>query len=566
MFCSNCGTQIPDGAMFCPGCGSSTGAPVQPAPVPAQPVQQVAQSAPAPQPVQQVAQSAPAPQPVQQVVQPTPAPQPVPVQPVQPAPVPQPAPVKSKKKKGKTGLIIAIISLLVIAGGVLAFLFLYLFPKKNVELLCKNAWYMVEGIDYNDSDYTGKMMGQYGLEFKEKGTAILHEVYDEETEYDWEISGNTLKCDYFNDDVEILNITDEEFVVKSGDDEIIFVTKKILKKEYKDLYDKYMTMKAKEETWYSTSDTPPAIDNGALPTAAKDNRTGLIKIGIINSDPNESGYRVAQDKDFKTFFTKDNGFDACFAYSMKNDEQIAAAQKLVQDRVDYLLICPANSDGWDNVLKEAQNAGTKVIIYDREVNADPSLYYTSITSNFRTEGEDAVEWLRKQNLDHYSIIHLQGYLGTDAQIGRSEALEEAVANYGDWEYVRKESANWSADEAYMIIYDVLDNEGYIPNVIYAENDDMARGAAQALDEMGYAHGTNGDIIIISFDCNRWALEELLNGRWNYNGQCSPFYASTIIDVINSSENGVPMDKKLYIKELHFTSDTITEEDVKKYGI
>lgn len=425
---------------------------------------------------------------------------------------------------------------------------------------------MVEGIDYNDSDYKGKMMGQYGLEFKEKGTAILHEVYDEETEYDWEISGSTLKCDYFNDDVEILNITDEEFVVKSGDDEIIFVTKKILKKEYKDLYDKYMTMKAKEETWYSTSDTPPAVDNGALPTAAKDNRTGLIKIGIINSDPNESGYRVAQDKDFKTFFTKDNGFDACFAYSMKNDEQVAAAQKLVQDRVDYLLISPVSSDGWDNVLKEAQNTGTKVIIYDREVNVDSSLYYTSIVPNLRKEGEDAVEWLYKQNLDHYSIIHIQGISGSEVQRGRSAALEEAVANNNNWEYLIQDSANWSAEEARNMVYDVIEVGRNVPNVIYAESDEMARGAAQALDELGYAHGTSGDIIIIGFDCNRWALEELLNGRWNYDGQCSPFYASTVADVIESIENGRPVDKRIYIKDMHFTSDTITEDDVKKYGI
>ena len=61
----------------------------------------------------------------------------------------------------------------------------------------------------------------------------------------------------------------------------------------------------------------------------------LIKVGIINNDPNESGYRTANDKDMKNMFTKENGYDASFAYSLKNDEQITAAQKFIQDGVDY---------------------------------------------------------------------------------------------------------------------------------------------------------------------------------------------------------------------------------------
>ena len=57
----------------------------------------------------------------------------------------------------------------------------------------------------------------------------------------------------------------------------------------------------------------------------------LIKVGIINNDPNESGYRTANDKDMKEMFTKENGYDASFAYSLKNDcGQITAAQKFVR--------------------------------------------------------------------------------------------------------------------------------------------------------------------------------------------------------------------------------------------
>ena len=82
----------------------------------------------------------------------------------------------------------------------------------------------------------------------------------------------------------------------------------------------------------------------------------LIKVGIINNDPNESGYRTANDKDMKAMFTEENGYDASFAYSLKNDEQITAAQKFIQDGVDYLLLSAADTAGWDSVLQDAQDA------------------------------------------------------------------------------------------------------------------------------------------------------------------------------------------------------------------
>lgn len=151
------------------------------------------------------------------------------------------------------------------------------------------------------------------------------------------------------------------------------------------------------ETTTDTAAETPAASDGAL-----------IKVGIINNDPNESGYRTANDKDLKAMFTEENGYDASFAYSLKNDEQIAAAQKFIQDEVDYLLISAAGTSGWDSVLQDAQAAGIQVILFDRTIDADESLYVASIVSDMAKEGQTAVDWLASQNLETYNIIHIQG--------------------------------------------------------------------------------------------------------------------------------------------------------------
>ena len=266
----------------------------------------------------------------------------------------------------------------------------------------------------------------------------------------------------------------------------------------------------------------------------------LIKVGIINNDPNESGYRTANDRDMKATFTAENGYEASFFYSLKNEEQIAAAQKFIQDEVDYLLISAAGTSGWDGVLEQAQKAGIKVILFDRTIDADE---------------------LASQGLSEYKIIHIQGVMGSSAQIGRSGALDDKVKAESNWSIVKQQTAEWSEETAQQIVQAVIDS-GEKFNVIYAENDNMAKGAAAALDKANISHGVGKDVIIIGFDCNTWALEELLAGNWNYDGQCNPFQASYIDDII---KNGVKT-KVVIMEEKGFDAKTITDDDVAKYGI
>ena len=321
------------------------------------------------------------------------------------------------------------------------------------------------------------------------------------------------------------------------------------------------TAPADSTTEESTDASADASADAEAPAASGD----LIKVGIINNDPNESGYRTANDKDMKAMFTEENGYEASFAYSLKNDEQITAAQKFIQDGVDYLLLSAADTAGWDSVLQDAQDAGIRVILFDRTIDADESLYEASIVSDMAKEGETAVEWLKSQNLDEYNIIHLQGVMGSAAQQGRTGALNDTVASDG-WNLVTQQTAEWNSEKAQQIVQSVIDS-GKSFNVIYAENDDMAKGAVAALDKANIPHGVGKDVIVMGFDCNKWALEELLNQNWNYDGQCNPFQASYIADVIQKLQNGEDItEKTIIMDEKGFDATTITADDVSNYGI
>ena len=321
------------------------------------------------------------------------------------------------------------------------------------------------------------------------------------------------------------------------------------------------------DTQQPADDQQPADTNEpSEPSEPAEPASGeLITVGIINNDPNESGYRTANDAAMRATFTEENGYKATFYNNNDAAQQIATAQQMVQDEVDFLLLSPASTTGWDTVLQDAQTAGTQVILFDRMLEADESMYVAAVVSDMPAEGVTAVNWLADQGLEEYNIIHIQGLMGSDAQLGRTGALDEKVNAEANWNYVTQQTADWDEATARTITQSVIDS-GKPFNVIYAENNGMARGAAAALDAAGITHGKGGDVIVMGFDSDKWAFEEVLAGRWNYMGLCNPLQADTVDSIIKDLQAGkAPAQKIIYTPEQGFDAATLTQADVDKYG-
>ena len=319
----------------------------------------------------------------------------------------------------------------------------------------------------------------------------------------------------------------------------------------------------------STPSTPststPSASTPSASTPSTPDASEPITVGIINNDPNESGYRTANDAAMRATFTEENGYKATFFNNNDAAQQIATAQQMIQDEVDFLLLSPASTTGWDTVLKDAQAAGTQIILFDRMLEADESMYVAAVVSDMPAEGKTAVDWLAAQGLDEYNIIHIQGHMGSDAQLGRTGALDEKVNAEANWNYVTQQTADWDEATAKTITQSVIDS-GKPFNVIYAENNGMARGAVAALDAAGITHGKDGDVIVMGFDSDKWAFEAVLNGSWNYMGLCNPLQADTVDGIIKDLVAGnAPAQKIIYTPEQGFDCDTLTQADVDTYG-
>jgi len=299
--------------------------------------------------------------------------------------------------------------------------------------------------------------------------------------------------------------------------------------------------------------------------------SGLVRVGIVNLHPSESGYREANVADMDRVFTAANGYDTLKANYNTLAEQLAAAQQFINEGVDYLLISAADANGWDSVLSNAANAGIRVFLFDRMINTAETNFEAAVVSDMPSQGRMAVSWLESQNRPGgYRFIHIQGQIGSAAQMGRSGPLDEAIARHADWTLVRRGTGGdtWSPDEAKRIVEAAI-AAGENFNFIYAENDGMAEGAMSALREAGISHGVNGDVWIMGYDFNRFALRYVMNGDWNVNIQSSPFQADVIHGFIQTLEAGgsLNLPSRIVINDEIYTDHaTITQAIIDRYGL
>lgn len=284
---------------------------------------------------------------------------------------------------------------------------------------------------------------------------------------------------------------------------------------------------------------------------------GMCQVGA------ESDWRVANSESMKAVFTEENGYRLLFDDArQKQENQITAIRKFIQQQVDYIVLMPISESGWDSVLQEAKEAGIPVILVDRMVDVeDESLYAAHIGSNFWEEGMRAAAWMEQvfPEGDPVRIIHIQGTAGSTAQLGRTAALEEAVDSHENWELLARLDGDFTQAKTYEVMTDYLSalpEKGDI-DVVYCENDNIAFGALQALEEQGYTCGRNG-VNIITFDATRGALAECLNGKISLAVECNPLLGPLAAEVIQAMEAGRVPEKHHYVEEQVFAAEDLTE--------
>jgi len=294
----------------------------------------------------------------------------------------------------------------------------------------------------------------------------------------------------------------------------------------------------------------------ALPAfAAKPIVIGFSQVGA------ESEWRTANTISIKETAKKE-GITLKFADAQqKQENQVKAIRSFIAQKVDLIAFSPVVESGWDTVLKEAKAAKIPVILTDRSVSADSSLYITQIGSDFVEEGRKAGRWLtdfaKKTPERSFNIVELQGTVGSGPAIDRKAGFEEIIKDNPKLKVIRTQTGDFTRTKGKEVMEAFLKAHGKNINVVYAHNDDMAIGAIQAIEEAGMKPGK--DITIISIDGVKGAFEAMIAGKLNVTIECSPLLGPQLMQAARDVLAGKPVPKRIEVNEGIFPAEVAAKE-------
>jgi simple sugar transport system substrate-binding protein len=287
----------------------------------------------------------------------------------------------------------------------------------------------------------------------------------------------------------------------------------------------------------------------------------LIRVGFAQVG-SESDWRLAQTASMKQTFTEANGYQFDFV-DCNNDQstQLKALEQFISDGVDYIVLDPIIETGYDDVLKSAQDAGIPVIVVDRNIAADESLYTCWVGSDFTQEGKDAADWLKtyleskNRASEAINIVTIMGTTGASAQIGRTEGFNANMAS--NWTMLDSQDGDFTEDGGRAIMNAFLKQYSDI-DVVICQNDNEAYGAIDAIHDAGLTCGPNGDIIIISFDATNGGFQKMIDGEINVDVECNPLEGPLVSELIQKLAKGETVDKIQYVDEGVYPADTAAD--------
>ena len=239
----------------------------------------------------------------------------------------------------------------------------------------------------------------------------------------------------------------------------------------------------------------------------------------------------------------------------KQENQIKAIRSFIVYQVDVIAFVPIVADGWDNILKEAQNAGIPVLITDRKITtADENLYAGFIGTNSEQEGREAGNFLLKKFKNRpiekpVKIIEISGTEGSSVAVGRAAGVREIIHDNPQFQIIHSISGDFLRSKGYEIMQSILKRYNDI-HVLYSHNDGMTLGAIDAMKEVGIRPGK--DIVIITIDAEQAAIDALRAGEVNCVIECNPKTGPAILSLSQRLARGETIPRLQHVDEEVFT--------------
>ena len=221
-----------------------------------------------------------------------------------------------------------------------------------------------------------------------------------------------------------------------------------------------------------------------------------------------------------------------------NELQCAQIDSFIAERVDLLIVSPNEAEEVKPAVTRAYKAGIPVIVADRRVTGNDWTAFIG-GDNYKV-GTLMAEWIKKQRdirttkakTQPFVVLEVVGLPGSTPATLRHQGMTDGLQATGDGSkafVIHSVLGDWQKENSYAAVSDYLQKHP-IPDVIVAQNDLMAIGAAEALAKSPH------NVPIMGVDGILVGLQAIQNGIIT----CSATYSSrgdmvieTAVNILNS---------------------------------
>lgn len=238
-----------------------------------------------------------------------------------------------------------------------------------------------------------------------------------------------------------------------------------------------------------------------------------------------------------------------------DSKQVSDIQSIIAQHPDVLLISPLTESGEVSAIQQAQAACIPVFLLDRDADHSKVTpgkdYVTFIGSDFVKEGQRVADWMIQATKGNAKIIELQGTTGASAALNRTKGFNDEIASHAGMQIIAAQDANFDRATGLKVMQTLLQSHPDV-TAVYAENDEMALGAMDALKAAGKTPGK--DVLVASIDGENAALQAVVAGQEGIVIQCNPRLGPAAFQAINDYAAGKTLPTWIVSEDNQYTID------------
>ena len=236
----------------------------------------------------------------------------------------------------------------------------------------------------------------------------------------------------------------------------------------------------------------------------------------------------------------------------KPEKELSNAEDLIAKKVDAIMMFTVNGETGQKVAQMANKANIPLFLIDGMAAEGPGKVVTTVQFDFKNIGETVGQYVSEKH-PNSKMVYIQGLPGagiveayTDGLTGKIKELNKGV------EIVDMQPADWDRGKAMNVMQNMI-TSGKPFDVVFVNNEDMARGALKALADSGMA----GKVAVVATGGSKDGLDMIKAGDIEATMAASPAYeAAVAMKAVKDHFEGKKVPEKIISPVVVITKDNI----------